>query len=99
MQRYLKYELKSGKDDKVARTRFELALMLSGLALIHHERTSQKEPPHQSENEDFRRIETVEGQVAKVTQALAPFLLPMIDALGALDEEQVASSSRSGEST
>jgi hypothetical protein len=99
LQRYLKYELRSGKDDKVAKTRFELGLMLSGLALIYQERLSRKQATEPTEDTGDGPKETLETRVAMVTKALAPFLLPMIDALGALDEEQVAASSVSGEST
>lgn len=99
LRRYLKYELKSGKDDKVAQTRFELGLMLSGLALIYQERLKQKQAAESSEHTEAEPKETLESRVATVTQALAPFLLPMIDALGALDEEQVTASSVSGEAT
>ena len=99
LQRYLKYELTSGKDDKVAKTRFELGLMLSGLALVYQDRLSQKQTPEQPETDETQPKETIETRVAAVTKALAPFLLPMIDALGALDEEQVAASSASGEAT
>jgi hypothetical protein len=35
LQRFLKYEVKSGEDDNVAKSRFELGLMLTGLALIY----------------------------------------------------------------
>jgi hypothetical protein len=43
--------------------------------------------------------ENLENRVANVTKAIAPFLLPMISALGALDEEKVAAGSASGEAT
>jgi hypothetical protein len=99
LQRYLKYELTSGKDDKVAKTRFELGLMLSGLALIYQDRLSQRQTTDQTETNETQPKEPLETRVATVTKALAPFLLPMIDALGSLDEEQVAGSSTSGEAT
>jgi len=99
LQRYLKYEMPSGNDDKVAKTRFELGLMLSGLALIYQDRVNGKQPTTESEEGSDVLRESLENRVATVTKALAPFLLPMIDALGALDEEQVAAGSAAGEAT
>lgn len=98
MQRYLKSELKAGEDDRVARTRFELGMMLGGLALIHQDRLDRK-GNHSNGDEESAPRESIETRVAEVTKAFAPFLLPMIDALGALDEEQIAASTTSGDAT
>jgi hypothetical protein len=99
LQRYLKYELSSENGDKVARTRFELGLILSALALILQDRSCHRETSEQREGEESPPMQPIEDRVANVTKALAPFLLPMIDALGALNDEQVAASSSSGEVT
>ncbi len=99
LQRFLKYELRSGEDDKVARSRFELGMMLTGLALIYQDNLERKEQAAQKEDEDAASKQSIEQRVAEVTKAFAPFLLPMIDALGALDEEKVAAGSASGEAT
>ena len=98
LKRFLKAELKPGEDDKVAQTRFELGMMLVTLALIHQDKMDQTPGGAQSESGEFV-TESLEGRVTNVTKALAPFLLPMIGALGALDEEKVAAGSASGEST
>lgn len=98
LQRYLKSELKAGEDDRVARKRFELGMMLSGLALIHQDRIDTKAKPGDRGGETEQR-DGIEARVAEVTEAFAPFLLPMIDALGALDEEQIAASTTSGDAT
>ena len=98
LKRFLKTELKSGEDDKVAQTRFELGMMLVTLALIHQDKMNQT--VGSAENESGELVtESLENRVANVTKALAPFLLPMISALGALDEEKVAAGSASGEAT
>jgi len=98
LKRYLKYEHKAEQLEQVARTRFELGLMLSGLALIH--RAAQRRNASGEAEEDVEHQELdVEKQVEEVTRALAPFLLPMIDALGALDAENVAVTDASGEAT
>ena len=98
LKRFLKAELKPGEDDKVAQTRFELGMMLVTLALIHQDKMNQTAGGAASESGDGV-TESLEDQVANVTKALAPFLLPMISALGALDEEKVAAGSASGEAT
>ncbi len=98
LQRYLKSELKLGEGDRVARKRFELGMMLGGLALIHQERLDRR-VNHGDGDGDSAPRESIESQVAQVTKAFAPFLLPMIDALGALDEEQIAASTTSGDAT
>jgi len=99
LQRFLKYELKGGEDDKVAKSRFELGMMLTGLALIYQDKLDQKQAGSNEDGAESGSKESIELRVAQATKALAPFLLPMIDALGALDEEKVAAGSASGEAT
>ena len=96
LKRYLKYEHKVGQSDTVARTRFELGLMLTGLALIH--RAAQCKET-ESEGESDGAEMNIERQVENVTKAIAPFILPMIDALGALDSEEMHVADASGEAT
>lgn len=97
LKRFLKYELKAGEDDRVAQTRFEIGMILVGLAIIHK---NARERKNGSANSGDERPEiNVEDQVEAATEALAPFLLPMIDALGSLDEEQTVASVASGEAT
>lgn len=99
LQRYLKYELRIGVDEKVAKSRFELGMMLTGLALIYQDSLDRKQRDAQEDEQDAAPKQGIEERVAEVTKAFAPFLLPMIDALGALDEEKVAAGSASGEAT
>jgi hypothetical protein len=98
LKRFLKTELKNGEGDKVAQTRFDLGMMLVALALIHQDKMDQTVSG--TENDGGNNFaENLENRVANVTKAIAPFLLPMISALGALDEETVATGSASGEAT
>jgi hypothetical protein len=96
LKRYLKQELRSDQDEKVAQTRFELGLMLTGLALIHQ--AAQRNQSNEVEEQNPPEA-NLELQVGVVTRAIAPFLLPMIDALGALDTEDVQAAVASSEST
>ena len=99
LQRFLKYELRSGEGDKIAKSRFELGMMLTGLALIYQDNLDRKQRAGQKDEEENAPKQSIEQRVSDVTKAFAPFLLPMVDALGALDEEKVAAGSASGEAT
>lgn len=94
LKRFLKMELKRGDDDKVVRTRYELGMLLVGLALIHQDRTQKK---HGDSDTDGALKEDLQAQVARVTKALSPFLLPMVDALGGLEDAETDVASGAGE--
>jgi hypothetical protein len=70
--------------------------MLTGLALIHQ--AAQRNQSNEVEEQNPPEA-NLELQVGVVTRAIAPFLLPMIDALGALDTEDVQAAVASSEST
>ena len=99
LQRFLKYELKAGDEEKVAKSQFELGMMLTGLALIYQDKLDPKPGRTTGGAEEAEAKESIEQRVSDVTKALAPFLLPMIDALGGLDEEKISARSASGEAT
>jgi hypothetical protein len=87
LNRYLKYEVRSGEGEGMIRQRFQLGLLMVGLALLHQDNTAKKSTNGNEEEEPDQR--NIEDHVWNVTQAIAPFLLPMIESLGALpvDEE------------
>jgi len=87
LNRYLKYEVRSGEGEGMIRQRFQLGLLIVGLALLHQDNTAKKATNGNEEEEQDQR--NIEDHVWNVTQAIAPFLLPMIESLGALpvDEE------------
>jgi hypothetical protein len=72
-------------------------MLLIGLAIIHQNAREQKN--HVGDQDEEKPEDNVEDQVEATTKALAPFLLPMIDALGSLDEEEVSTAVASGEAT
>jgi len=57
-------------------------MVLVGMALLHDDATRQQQAEENGEQRN------VEDEVAAVTTALAPFLLPMIESLGSLTEEE-----------
>lgn len=91
---FLKTELKSIKDEiELIHKRWQYALVLVGLALLHEDRQQRKAARagngglSQIEDAEEQGSETIEDKVAKVSTALAPVLLPMIESLGSLDLE------------
>ena len=75
---FLINEMKSAASDVLLiRAKFTYANVLVGLALIHEDRNRRDgERAHDS---GIGAEETLESQVARVTRALGPFLVPMID--------------------
>ncbi len=93
--KYLKYDLKNDEKTEITRTKFELGMVLVGLALLHQ--SNQIKKGGKAEGKEQAEEPNIEDQVAEVTKALAPFLLPMIDSLGALNENEILVSSTAGE--
>lgn len=83
---YLKTDMKASKEDpKVLRAKFVFGNVLMGLAVINEQRAGSKSASADSENEP-----TLGNKVGMTTRAMAPFLLPMINQLSALSDEDVA---------
>ena len=90
--RFLRTDMKQGSTD-VASTeaKFVFGNVLLGLGLIHdHGQNSQAD----DESEGGASIEDL---VDRVSRATAPFLVPMIDSLGAISPEDVAALGHSGD--
>jgi hypothetical protein len=104
---YLNSEIKPAhREAKVVRARFTYGMVLLGLAIIQQteaERakvaTKQTDEEVEEEDRDDEAEANIELRVAGFTQAVAPVLLPMIESLGDLDEDQVPAISGSGEPT
>ena len=76
--------------------RYELGMMLIGLALIHQQKT-ERANTSEGNGDTSNQGEDLQTRVARVTKALSPFLLPMIDALGGLEEAEVEAATEAGE--
>ena len=99
---YLNSELKSGSSEiELARARFKYGLVLIGLAMIQgHSKDRKRE--HEDDggrSEQSEERDNVEEEVAKVTRAIAPILLPAIESLGSLDVNDCTYTDDSGEAT
>jgi hypothetical protein len=93
---FLKTDMKGAADDvAVMKAKFIYGNVLIGLALIHDHRNRQN-GGRQERSEDSAE-ETIESLVERTTRATGPFLVPMIDYLGALSAEEVASMGQVGD--
>jgi hypothetical protein len=94
----LQTELKAASGSAaVLRKKFEIATVLVGLALIHDARTRKKAIPNGEANDGKDSEEELRSRVGKLTRALAPVLLPMIDALSDLDPDALEQSDLIGQ--
>lgn len=93
---YLRTELKGSEADvALVRKKFVWANVLTGLALINDYKNKKAHATSRSaENQDDQSLPQL---VDATTRALAPFLVPMIDYLGALTSEDVSTASRNTE--
>lgn len=91
---YLHIEMKDGHEDIGAqRAKFIWGNVLIALALIH----DHKQRPGVNSDEDDGRPTSISAKVDETTRAIAPFLVPMIDHLGALSEDEISSTASSGD--
>jgi len=98
---YLKLDMKSGKVDvALLKARFKCAMVLVGLGLLQQEMTRPAMKEDDANGDDEKDVgDGIESRVERVTRALAPIMLPMIDSLGALDLAELEASNASGEPT
>ncbi len=86
--RFLRTDMKEGaKDAPLMRAKFVYGNVLVGLALIHDQKNHNGR--EQSTGENGER-QTVAVSVDRTTRAIAPFLIPMIDNLGSLSDEDLS---------
>lgn len=93
---FLKTELKAAGDEiELVRARWRYSMVLVGLALLHDEAKKPKKKSEEVKEEESGQ--TIEKRVERLTRALAPVILPMIESLGALELDQVLTATASGE--
>jgi len=96
---YIQHELKaSKKEPKVLRARFRFGLVLLGLGVLQQHIKEESEASHSDESAASEYgTPDIEARVEAFTKAVAPVLLPMIDGLGALNEDEFEVLGDSGE--
>lgn len=97
----LKTEMKYGKQNpKMLEAKFKYGNVLLGLAMLHDDekvnKNGHRRGDRDSENGQPER-EPVQETIRRVSQAMAPIMLPMIDQLSGLDEELLEEISSKGE--
>jgi hypothetical protein len=94
---YLQTELKNMKADvAVEKTKFVWGNVLIGLALLHDDRQQAAERAKKNGSTEDEH-EPVSDRIRTTTRALGPFLIPMIDHLGAITEEDVVALATKGD--
>lgn len=69
---------------KEMRKRFVVGMTLLTWSLIHHNQINERKSNKDSSEEEF----AVQSQVEQVTSAMAPFLIPMLDAMGNFQQSE-----------
>ncbi len=92
----LKTEMKYSKQDaRLLEAKFKYGNVLLGLAMLHAGGDDTAKKNGGGDKEETQ--ETVPDQIRRVSEAVAPVLLPMIDQLAGLNEEDLAEVSLVGE--
>lgn len=97
---HFKRECKYSKEDpKILKARWKYGLALIGMALIQADTKAQKpQGDNGSASQcDEEEAPTLEQRVFETSAAVAPVLLPIVETLGSLTEEQVAAGSQIGD--
>ncbi|MGH8208972.1 MAG: hypothetical protein ACREU6_05130, partial [Steroidobacteraceae bacterium] len=86
----LRTELKASRNNAaVLRKQFEVAAVLLGLALIHDQQQVRRRPANEDSADDKDAEAGLQERVKVLTRAAAPILIPMIQALGDLGEDDL----------
>ncbi|MBA7476777.1 hypothetical protein ES707_12172 [subsurface metagenome] len=97
---YFKTECKYSKEDpKILKARWMYGLALLGMALIQADAKAEKTANSEETNGQAEEKEALplEQRVFQMSAAVAPVLLPIIESLGSLTEEQVTVGSQVGD--
>lgn len=97
---YFKTECKYSKEDsRILKARWKYGLALLGMALIQADANAEKTANSEETNGQTNEKEalTLEKRVFQMSAAVAPVLLPIIETLGSLTEEQATVGSQVGD--
>lgn len=95
--RYLQTDMKEGKGDPaLTEEKFVYGNVLVGLALIH-DQDQYRQSHEQDDERNGQDEEPIARRIEQVTRALGPFLIPMVEYLGGLEEEQISQLAQIGD--
>ena len=94
----LRTEMKHSKQDpRLLEAKFKYANVLVGLAMLYQADHSSNSEGRMERNDEEKQVGEISDQIRSVSEAIAPVLLPMIDQLGGLSEDDIESFSVAGE--
>ena len=95
---YLKTEKKRSKEvPEIIDARYLVGLTLIGLSLIQEDNQNESTNNEKTDDTTSEEQPSLEDSVYRTTSAIAPVLLPLIDSLGNLTEEQAKIGSQMGD--
>lgn len=93
----LQMELRESKLARsIVKKQFEVGVVLIGLAMIHDERQRGHDRRH-ADYDSAEEVSTLRDRAAAFTRAIGPVILPMIQSLGNLTEDEIDLSDLAGE--
>jgi hypothetical protein len=96
--KYLRTDVKYSRESpKLLEAKFVYGNVLIGLGLIKDYRDREKKAQNNENDESWNEDMSVEGYVAQTTRALSAFVLPMINSLGSLSEEEITATGQVGD--
>ena len=95
---YIRTDMKSKTDVvRLIEAKFVYGSVLVGLALIHDNRDRERLTQNGASNGSADGESSLADTVRSITRALAPFIVPMIDNLGALTDDVVTGLAQQGD--
>jgi hypothetical protein len=95
---YLKHEMKSRNEaPRLLEAKFVYGNVLIGLALLQEDKAKTHGKEANATDSENTEAASVEQRIQEVTFALSPFIVPMINYLGALSEEEVVYFGQAGD--
>ena len=88
---YLNTELKASNNNaEILKARWKFGMVLLGMALLHGSQNQGASDDETQSNDELDEGQTPFERVFEATKMIAPVLLPMIDYLGGLDDEDIS---------
>ncbi|MHC4571680.1 MAG: hypothetical protein ACYS0C_06355 [Planctomycetota bacterium] len=87
----------SRQDPRLLEAKFKYGNVLLGLAMLHQAENNKELNSEASNNDGSEQADTIQDQIRQVSKAVAPVLLPMIDQLAGLNEDDIEVFSMIGE--
>ena len=88
---YLLEEMKKSKEPELIEAKYVYGNVLLGLSLIHDHEEQARKLKRAGKDEDEDNEFIIEDHVRRVSRAMAPFMVPMINYLGSLSSGDVSS--------